>query len=434
MAYDPTVPTAANDVRGALGDLTLMRTNFAILDKVATSGIHGLTSGGSAVSGAVVVTQAAGTASAFHYRLLNMEALDGVTQVGATAGQVLVSDGAGGWSPGNQTGTGGGGGGGALSGIVQLAKVSGDNQSLATGVPEIITGMVSKVNELSAAVNAASGIIQVPSGLTHARVVMSTRWAANNTGIRENKLLVNGVEQEVSWRPIIFHNTGAEPVIQVTATALFTVTGGESLQMLGRQDSGGGLNVEWGQVLAGGTPGFHTHFTLEGYTTSGSAGSAGVLALKGRTNVAAISGVDQTIANSTLTLVTGMEVTHDDMSVAFKSASGLVQVPSGVTYAKVSSRTRWAANSTGIRDSFLYYNGSAGPPDYGEGALLVDIGLPAPASPSAAVVPMNSHLFKVSGGDELGLFVLQSSGGNLDTIWGFGADLRNTWYAIEWWG
>lgn len=101
MAYDSTVPNENNLVRTASGDLVKMRQNFEVLDPVATSGLHGLISGGTPLSGSVPYLSASGTDQDWHYKRLDLDSLSGVDTSGAISGQPLTYDGSG-WGPGSQ--------------------------------------------------------------------------------------------------------------------------------------------------------------------------------------------------------------------------------------------------------------------------------------------------------------------------------------------
>lgn len=242
MGWDKTIPNENNVVRGVSGDLAKVRENFEALDPIVVSGLHGLpgvdaaspasgdvlrhdgsgwanaqdtlsglvdTDVAGAVSGDALTyndatkkwepntpvqslsgltdTDVAGAASgdALTYNSATgkwepatpVAALNDLTDVdtsGAVSGQALVFDGSG-WGPGASV----------SSGLSRAMLVLGSDQAVvsvsgAPYTPATVTGMVQTANEGGWATNPASGIIEVPSGVSLVEVRAQVAWEAGS--------------------------------------------------------------------------------------------------------------------------------------------------------------------------------------------------------------------------------------------------------------
>lgn len=98
MSYDATIPNENNLVRTSSGDLVKTKQNFVVLHPVATSGLHGLISGGVPDVGSVPYLSASGTDQDWHYKQLDLDALSGINVSGAVSGDTIRYDGSN-WLP-----------------------------------------------------------------------------------------------------------------------------------------------------------------------------------------------------------------------------------------------------------------------------------------------------------------------------------------------
>lgn len=470
MAYDSTIPAVGNIIRTSSGDVAKMRENFQHLEPVATSGIHGLVSGGSVASGAVAVSQGAAATAQWHYLLLNLANLLDTVISGPASGQALGFDGSDWvnrflqlsnlsdvsgtdgasngevlkyngtvWAPGEDTG-GAGGGGGAVSGTALLRMPSGATQSLSssTTVFTAITGLeLAYQDGPSWAIEAASGVIEVPSGLSHIQVIGQIQINGGSS---------NGRGIEIWWDGTADGGVSgltARQDIRATGDALLNVSTpliptsgieGRKLQVAGRQGSGGPLDVEHGVAGA-----HYTWLNVVGYNTSGSAaGSTG--GFRGSVTLQLPSGTDQTLGNGLARVITGMQLAQEtgNISWGINPASGIIEVPSGVTHVKFGAQVRFQTNATGGRRlEFRRDDGSiAGDSNvFGVGSLhfqTIQAAVSTPQTELTYTGPMVAVSGTATGPDPItgsGIMLVarQDSGGNLDVEWGGGTNLETFW-------
>lgn len=458
MAYRSDVPISSHQVRGVSGDLVAMRENFQVLEPVATSGLHGLISGGTATSGSVPVLSGTGTAAPWVYRLfqlgnlldvavtgavsgaalvlsgatwiarlLSLDDLSDVSTAGAVSGQGLQYNGSS-WVPGTFA-TSAGSGGGNLVGEITLRMVSGNTQALASGAHTVITGMELASSSGSWAYDAASGVVEVPSGATHVRLIGSI-LISGAAGDREAGFRINGSDQDPSgitteWNQFVVTSGFAAHVV----SRLVPVTSGMSLAMYAHPALA--ATALWG--ISGGTEaGYQTWFQVEAINMSGSTGAGGSGAGGFYQCVLVMpSGNTQSCDNTVSTQISGCNSQVMNTG-GFTTGSGTITVPagSGYTHVEMLAAIAWPINATGVREVHVRKNGGNVISGIAGEALAAFFNRCA-ANPTAGQgtnIQVNTFLIPVSGGEVFSIWGQQGSGGAL-VISGGGAN--NTYFSLR---
>lgn len=414
--YDPTVPVATNQVRGASGDLIAMQRNFECLLPILASGLNSLISGGANVSGAVAIVQAGGANPQWHVALLPIGTLADVALSSPVSGQVLKFDGSN-WINDTDLDTGGGGGGsgggGTLDSQITVSMASGGTQTVpdSTETVALISGVV-RENRGNWSYNAPSGEITVPAGVTHIRVVGQAAWAAaGGATLRSIKVKINGLRPDAMEPDGRF--TGAAATVDSVgiATSLIPVSQGDKVTMVVVQSDGGNLDLVGGSANEGRL----TFLSVQGYfIVSGVAAQEDQFS---QCRVTLPSGGTESIPNNSATVVSGLierENTAGDWTV---TASGSIIVPSGLfTHVQVFAQAAWEdaapVSDTSFREITLLKDGS------------VELGVPGISSRNRLRAARNvgnvtvTPFIAVSGGEEFQLQATQNDGGALDLLGG----------------
>jgi hypothetical protein len=318
MPWNPNIPVDTNQVRGVSGDVTRMRENFQTLNPIVISGLNGLS--GVAITAAAsgdilrydgtnwvdavgnlavlidVDTSGAVSGQALTYNgslwvpATPVQTLSGLTDTdvtGAVSGDALTFIGGNQWEPrtavaalGDLTDVDTAG---AVSGqilgfdgtewtptdpagrVSRAMLVLGTDQSITQDVATVVTGMTQTVNVGSWATNPASGVIQVPSGVSLIEARAQATWDTGGGGDQcKLRLLIDGAGvtsgevQDVRWFSGATFNTANN-----IASWAIAVSGGEALTLEVEHSEGGAESIlsanqqTWFEVRAvsGGTGG-----------------------------------------------------------------------------------------------------------------------------------------------------------------------------------
>lgn len=438
MAYDPTIPQAANQVRGASGDLAKIRENFQVLSGavgVALSGIQGLsgvdTAG--AVSGDFLRYRGAGGNLDWVPSGAALEDLSNVDADSPASGQALVWDGVSRWTPGNVAAAGGGGSG--ISGFVLRSwagmALSGDI-SIPNATPTTVTGFDANTSVTSGAPGAptftldeVSGTITVPAGIGLLKIQAGGAWSGGAGGSQRTlRLYVDGAEAVPFAVKSLTAVSTAEPENPQAATVespMLSVSGGQVVTLNVQQNGGTTF------LLSG-----ESWLYVEGYQVSG-VGGGGVGGGGNETfrqcALRLPSGVNQTLAMDSADTITGMEVLRNVGGFAVNPASGVIEVPSGVTHIQVFAQVRYEAGATGDRRALVRFSGEGAVSGGGIQVLTI---LPTNGVAND-ILPLSTPKIPVSGGEAITLVGRHGFSSDLDVEWGFTQTLaqHQTYLSVE---
>ena len=462
MAYDPTIPVVANVVRGATGDLVKMKENFVHLDPVATSGLHGLLSGGESVaSGQVPVTQG-GAGSAWHYVGYNLNRLTNVVIAAPASGQALTYDGSD-WvnaTPNttlsgltdtviaaptsgqaltfdgddwvndtpvtslaglSDTAVGGAASGEALiydgADWVAGGSVGREHYAVIKTADQtgIAAGSFVQVSGFTEAHAGSGGFDIVTSGIkvdsdaiSEVDVVAGVKFSSSNNQVIATRVTLNGVALSgiVGYRvgfvvrDDISVGAAGIPAQQVVAGAI-PVTSGDVIGLQVFFDGGATKTVLSGENS-------YIHVQDNAQAPGGSGGGSSNEPKIGVFSMA--SGAHYTLTNLQQEIISGITVTHKNTG-GFTLSSGTVTMPtgSGITHIRVTAEVTYSGQSpagVGWRDAILYRNGSSIWYDIDDTTLLGFFSYRVASNPTNGGftnLALTTSLLPVSDGDTISL-------------------------------
>ena len=483
MAYDPTIPVQTNQVRGASGDLVKIKENFAILDPVATSGLHGLISGGESVaSGQIVITQG-GAGSDLYYRSFTLPNLNGVTIAAPASGQALTWNGSA-WVNATPVSTLSG-----LSDTVIDAPISGEaltwngsawvNDTPVTALSGLSDTSVD--GAISGEALIFDGSDWVASGSV-SRARASAKKTVDQTGIATGSwVTVTGFEDvlvgasygaaasgmtisgdgfvDVQANIDFASSTGAQIGTRLTLNGAPLSSGAYGVEAeLNTRDGGGtpfpvhhlvalGVPVTSGDVVgiqvnfsAGATTsvlsGVKTNIRLQDNAQAPGGGGGGSSSSPKTIIAMMTSGGTFSISGSVATICSGVTIAKRNDG-GFTLISGAITVPatSGYTHVRITGNVGYATNATGYREATIWHNGAAGIQDPLDPAIVIgsysNRSAANPTGGAISVMQVVTPLIPISGGDVFALVAGQGSGGPLDTIGGAAVQGAITSITIE---
>ena len=486
MAYDPTIPAVANTVRGATGDLVKMKENFVHLDPVATSGLHGLLSGGlSVASGQVPVTQG-GAGSAWHYVGYNLNSLTNVVIAAPASGQALTYDGSD-WVNATPNTTLSGLTDTVIAGPVSGEALTFDGDDWVNATP--VTSLAGLSDTAVGGVASGEALIYdgsdwVASGAT-ARPVASVLKSIDQTGIANDEtwVTVTGFEDVNADPNFTAHASGIEILTALSRIDLQANVGflsstgaqiGSRLTLNGAPLSSGahGIEAEMNTRDGGGSPTPRQHLValgipvasgdILGVQVSFSAGATTTVISGVQTNLLAqdnaqapggsgggggssaeatawftfASGAVEVIGNADFRASSGITETRRNTG-GFTVASGAITVPVGSGYTHVDIEAALVyeqAGGGGVREMYLMEDGSTNITDTDGVTVLAavfDRQVPALAAGRDQAIHFSSGPLPVLGGEVFNLNVYQDSGGNLELRGGNGPEGAQSYFRIR---
>jgi len=262
---------------------------------------------------------------------------------------------------------------------VVAAEIQGSSLSIANNTDTLITNYTTAVVDTNSAFNLTTGLYTVPVSGYYA-VTGLVGYSSNTTGFRASGIRQNGgiVVQGSTVNGV---TSGGNTV--ATVSSVLKCNAGDTIGLNAYQTSGGAL------TLAGAS---WVNFSLQRIS------GPSVLAATDTVGFAANNPAAQTIANTSITQLTGYSKEFDTNG-AFNATTGVYTVPVSGKYL-ILGQALFNANATGARWLFFYKNGSQ----------LKEAIFAGNATLSALVL---STVAQLNAGDTIDMRVQQSSGGNL---------------------